>query len=183
LEILSAAAAAFPQAVQDLLQKALAVRDRYQAGEITLHGQYTAAGRIEAQMARLLEKTYHAEANRRLAKHLDHEFPYLFTFLHCPGLEATNNRAERDVRPAIPARHPCGGSRTWDGAHTQEVLSSILRTCQKQGKDSFDLLVGLFQDQRSRILDLLPSSLAPPAGPNPLTLPCRSVPPGQVPGR
>jgi transposase len=107
VEIVSATAAAFPRAVLDLLEKARAVRDRYQAGEISLHGQFTAAGRIEAQMDRILEKNYRTAANRRLAKHLGHEFPYLFTFLHCPDLEATNNRAERAVRPAVQARHLC----------------------------------------------------------------------------
>jgi transposase len=129
-EIVSPTAAGFPLAVLGLLEKALAVRDRYQAGEISLHGAWTAAGRIEAHMDRLLEKTYHTKTNRRLAKHLCHEFLYLFTFLHCPGIEATNNRAERAIRPAVMARHLCGGSRTWNGARTQQSLTSVLRTCQ-----------------------------------------------------
>lgn len=163
VEIVSATAAAFPRAVLELLEKALALRDRYQAGAISLHGQYTAAGRIEAQMDRLLEKNYQTEANRRLAKHLDHEFLHLFTFLHCPGVEATNNRAERAIRPAVMARHLCGGSRTWNGAHTQQNLTSVLRTCQQQGKDSFVLLVDLFRSPQAEIMELLPSSLSPPA--------------------
>jgi hypothetical protein len=83
VEIVSTSAAVFPLAVLGLLEKALAVRDRYQAGEISWHGQCTAAGRIESELDRLLDKNYQTEANRRLAKHLDHESPYLFTFLHC----------------------------------------------------------------------------------------------------
>ncbi len=163
-EIVSATAAAFPLAVLGLLEKALALRDRYQAGEISLHGQWTAAGRIEAQLDRLLDKPYQTEANLRLAKHLDHEFPYLFTFLHCPGIEATNNRAERAIRPAVMARHLCGGSRTWNGARIQQNLTSVLRTCQQQGKDSFDMLVDFCRNPQSKVLDLLPSSLSPPHG-------------------
>jgi len=163
-EIVSATAAAFPLAVLGLLEKALALRDRYQAGEISLHGQWTAAGRIEAQLDRLLDKPYQTEANLRLAKHLDHEFPYLFTFLHCPGIEATNNRAERAIRPAVMARHLCGGSRTWNGARIQQNLTSVLRTCQQQGKDSFDMLVEVCRNPQSKVLDLLPSSLSPPHG-------------------
>jgi hypothetical protein len=54
VEIVSAAAAAFPLAVLDRVEKALTVRDRYQAGEISLHGQWTAAGRIQAHMDRLI---------------------------------------------------------------------------------------------------------------------------------
>jgi transposase len=171
VEIVTPVAAALPVAVLDLLEKALAVRDRYQAGAISWHGQCTAAGRIQAELDRLIEKTYHTPANRRLANHLRHELPYLFTFLHCPDMEATNNRGERAVRPAIPARHLCGGSRTWNGAHTQQNLTSVLRTCIQQGKDSFGILVDLFRNPRSPILDLLPNSLSPHGGPNRLALP------------
>jgi transposase len=171
VEIVSATAAAFPLAVLDQLTKALAVQDRYEAGEISLHGQFTAAGRIESQMDGLLEKNYRTEANRRLAKHLAHEFPHLFTFLHCPGVEATNNRTEREIRPAVRARQLCGGSRTWNGARTQQNLTSVLRTCQKQGKNSFDRIVNLFRNPQSIILDLLPSSLSPPDGPKLLAAP------------
>ena len=171
MEIVSATAAAFPLAVLDQLTKALAVQDRYEAGEISLHGQFTAAGRIESQMDGLLEKNYRTEANRRLAKHLAHEFPHLFTFLHCPGVEATNNRTEREIRPAVRARQLCGGSRTWNGARTQQNLTSVLRTCQKQGKNSFDRIVNLFRNPQSIILDLLPSSLSPPDGPKLLAAP------------
>ena len=171
VEIVSATAAAFPLAVLGLLEKALALRNRYAAGEISLHGQWTAVGRIEAQLDRLLDKHYQTEANRRLAKHLDHEFPYLFTFLHCPGMEATNNRAERAIRSAVMARHLCGGSRTWNGARIQQNLTSVLRTCQQQGKDSFVMLVDLMQNPQAKVLELLPSSLSPPDGPKQLASP------------
>ena len=164
VEMVSATAAAFPLAILGLLEKALAVRDRYQAGEISLHGQFTATGRIEAQLERLLDKNYQTEANRRLAKHMDHEFPYLFTFLHCAAMEATNNRAERAIRPAVMARHLCGGSRTWNGARTQQNLTSVLRTCHQQGKDSFVMLVDFWRNPLPKVLDLLPGSLSPPTG-------------------
>ena len=166
VEMVSTTAAILPLAVLDLLEKSLALQDRYEAGEVSVHGQFTAAGRIESQMKQLLEKHYQTDANRRLAKHLAHEFPHLFTFLHCPGIEATNNRTEREIRPAVRARQLCGGSRTWNGARTQQNLTSVLRTCQKQGKDSFDLVVNLFRNPQSIILDLLPSSLSPPENRN-----------------
>lgn len=163
VEIVSPAAAAFPVIVLYLLEKALAVRDRYQAGEISWHGQCTAAGRIEAELLRLLDTNYRTEANRRLANHLYHEFPYLFTFLHCPDMEATNNRGERAVRPAVMARHLCGGSRTWNGARTQQILTSVLQTSRQQGKDSFALLVDLLRNPAPKLLDLFPTAFSPPA--------------------
>ena len=162
MEILSPAAARFPRAVQGLLQKLLAVRDRYQRQEISQHGRQTAAGRIRAQLDRLLEKNYRHPANRRLAKHLDHEFPHLFTFLDYPGVEATNNRAERALRPAVKARYGRGGNRTAAGARTQEILASVLQTCRQQGKDSFLLLLDLLRSPHVFPLDLVPEAQPPP---------------------
>ena len=107
--VASAAAAQFPLVVKALLQQALNTRDRYQQAQISLHGLRTAAGQLEARMDRLLAKPYRAEANRRLVKHLRHEQPYLFTFLHCPGLDTTNHRAEQAIRRAVVARKFWGG--------------------------------------------------------------------------
>lgn len=76
-----------------MLGKALAVRDRYQRWEISEHGIRTAAGRIEAELSRLLERGHCDSANLRLAQYLHHESPYSYTLLHSDGAAATNNRA------------------------------------------------------------------------------------------
>jgi len=152
----SPAAAQLPQAVKGLLENSLALRDRYQQGRISEHGLWTAAGRIQAQVGRLLERGWRSEANRRLAKHLRRQEPHLFTFLHCPEVEATNNRAERAVRPAVIARKVWGGNRTANGARTQQILASVLASCRQQGKDAFPRLVGLLRAPRAMILDLTP---------------------------
>jgi len=115
-------------------------------------------GRLVAHMDRLLSKTFRDPANRRLAKHLRHEQPWLFTFLHCPGIEATNNAAERALRPAVVARKTWGGNRTENGAKTQQILISILATCRQQGKDSFDRITQLFRSPIPIVLDLIPNS-------------------------
>jgi len=69
------AAAHFPLAVKELLQQGLSLRDRYLEQKISLHGLWTATGRLEAKLDRLLERRYREPANRRLAKHLRHERP------------------------------------------------------------------------------------------------------------
>ena len=43
--------------------------------KVSLHGLWTATGRLEAKLDRLLARTYREPANRRLAKHLRHERP------------------------------------------------------------------------------------------------------------
>jgi transposase len=158
IETASAAAARFPQAVIESLVEGLALRDRYARQEISLHGLYVATGRLVAKMDRLLSKTFRDPANRRLAKHLRHEEPWLFTFLYCPGIEATNNAAERALRPAVVARKTWGGNRTENGAKTQQILISIITTCRQQGKDSLARIAQLLFSPTPIVLDLVPDS-------------------------
>lgn len=161
IEKVSPAGARFPSEVLELLHKALALRDRYALREISTHGLAVATGRIEAAMDELLLKTYRTAANRRLAKHLRHEQPWLFTFLHCFGIDATNNAGEREMRPAVIARKTWGGNRTEAGARTQKILMSVLRTCYRQGKDSFERIADLLRSPAPIVLDLAPTGGSP----------------------
>jgi transposase len=146
----------FPLAVKQLLDQALALRDRYRAKKISLHGMWTATGRLETKLDRLLAGRQRDRANQRLAQHLRHERPYLFTFLYCPGLEATNNVAERVMRILVMIRKNWGGNRTEKGARTQAVLTSILCTAKQQDKDLFALIVDLLRSAEPKRLDLIP---------------------------
>src|SRR5207244_86683 len=83
------------------------------------------------------------KATMCLGRSLDHERPYLFTFLYCPGLDATNNVSERAIRALIGARKNWGGNRTPRGARAQAVLTSILQTAKQQGKKPFAVLLEL----------------------------------------
>ena len=159
IEIASPTAARFPLAIKAIFQEGLALRDRYAKQEISVHGLWTASGRLEAKLDRLLLRSHRDAANRRLANHLWRERPYLFTFLYCPGLDATNHRAERAVRALIGARKNWGGNRTWKGARAQAVLTSVIQTGKQQGKDPFQLLLQLFcSSDPEKILDLLPGT-------------------------
>lgn len=153
-------AARFPVAVKEILEKALSLRDRYLEQKITLHGLWTATGLLEAKLDRLLAKTYPDPANRRFAKHLSHERPYLFTFLYCPGLvDATNNLAERVMRILVMIRKNWGGNRTEKGAQAQAILTSVLCTARQQDKDLFQLLVDLLRSPEPKLLDILPPKI------------------------
>jgi transposase len=155
-QIASPPAAGFPLAVRHLLQTSFALRDRYAEGEISAHGLHSATGRVEAKLDRMLDIHYRNPANRRLARHLEHERPWLFTFLYCPGLDGTNNAAERAIRGMVIARKVWGGNRTWEGARTQQILVSVLRTCWQQGKDAFTRMVSLLRAPQTVILDIVP---------------------------
>jgi transposase len=162
-KLASAAAARFPLRVQALLEEGLALRDRYEKQEISLHGLWTATGRLEVKLDRLLARNYQDSANRRLAKHLRRERPYLFTYLYCPGLDATNNAAERAIRALIGARKNWGGNRTPRGARAQAVLTSLLQTAKQQGKNPFEVVVELLCGRDPHpILALVPPSQEKP---------------------
>ena len=155
-EVSTPVAASFPLAVKALLEQGLSLRDRYLQQKISLHGLWTATGRLEAKLDRLLAKDDWDPANRRLAKHLLHERPYLFTFLYCPGLvDATNNLAERVMRILVMIRKNWGGNRTENGARTQAILTSVLCTARQQDKDVFQLLVDLLRSPHPKVLDIL----------------------------
>lgn len=76
------------------------------------------------------------KVRRRLEKQQDH----LFTFLEAAEVDATNNLAERQLRPAVIARKVSCGNKTSDGAHTWEILASLAATCV-QRSESFSRLV------------------------------------------
>jgi transposase len=185
-KVASPAAARFPLRVKALLEQGLALRDRYKDQEISLHGLWTATGRLEVKLDRLLARSYQDLANRRLAKHLRHERAYLFTYLYCPGLDASNNAAERAIRALIGARKNWGGNRTQKGARAQAVLTSILQTAKQQGQNPFEVVVELLCGRDPhKILALVPpgreipqdSSPDPPpraAVPHPLPSPSRA---------
>ncbi|MBC7098942.1 IS66 family transposase [Candidatus Bipolaricaulota bacterium] len=78
--------------------------------------------------------------NARLAKRLRKQRKHLFTFLELDGVESTNNRAERALRPAVVVRKTGGCNRTARGARTHAVLASLVVTARQQGLDPVNYL-------------------------------------------
>jgi hypothetical protein len=59
----------------------------------------------------------------------------LFTFVRDPAVPATNNDAERGLRPLVIARKVSGGTRSAVGSTTRMVLYSLAATARRQGQD------------------------------------------------
>jgi transposase len=137
------AAVRFSRRVAALLRKAMALKRR--RGSIGDHGYAVLRGKVHAELDRLLAGAYTDPDNARLAKRLRKQREHLLRFLDHDGVDATNNLAEREIRPAVIARKLSAGNRTEAGAETHAVLASVLRTCRRQGKDVLGFLSGLLR--------------------------------------
>ena len=133
----------FSRRVAALLRKALALKRR--RADLSPHGYAVARGRLHSELDRLLAGSLSDPDNARLAKRLRKHRAHLLNFLDHEGLDATNNLAEREIRPAVIARKLSAGNRTEAGAETHAVLASILRTCRRQGRDILASLTALLR--------------------------------------
>jgi transposase len=87
---------------------------------------------------------------------------------HHDFVDATNNLAEREIRPAVIARKLSAGNRTEAGAETHAVLASVLRTCRRQGRDILQILGELLRAGSEHVIDLKgrPTTMASPSPPH-----------------
>ena len=83
--------------------------------------------------------------NVRFAKRLRKHRPHLLRFLYLDSLEATNNQAERMLRPAVITRKTNGCNRTPAGAEAHAVLASVLVTCHQHSVPILNYLIQLQQ--------------------------------------
>jgi len=114
---------------------------------------------LETQLDALISKQRKLKDldNVRFAKRLRKHRPHLLRFLYVDDLEATNNRAERQLRPAVITRKTNGCNRTDDGAQAHAILSSVLVTCRQHSVPILDYMVSL-----QRFGETPPSLAAPP---------------------
>lgn len=83
---------------------------------------------------------------RGLARNLLKVWPALWTFADKPGIEPTNNHAERSLRGAVIYRKLSLGSQSDQGEHTIERLLSASITCRLQHRSLFAYLAELLDN-------------------------------------
>ena len=152
-----------PHAVRRILKDALALRDQRDEDIIDADEFGLRVTDLNERTDKLLQTRPTHEPNRRLLQHLATEREHMFTFLTEPGVQATNWRAEQALRPAIVNRKSWGGNRTPNGARTQQITISVIRTARQQNIDPLELMAAA---QHSRTPS--PSEL--------ITLPARASP-------
>lgn len=147
----SRGAVRFSRRVAALLRRAMALKRR--RGTIGAHGYAVLRGKVHAELDRLLAGTYTDPDNARLAKLLRKHRASVLGFLDHDAVEATNNLAEQEVRPAVIARKLSAGNRTEAGAETHAVLASLLRTYRRQGRSILEGLTALLRHGPSHVLE------------------------------
>jgi hypothetical protein len=117
------------------------------AGDLRAPDYEAAATGLEARLDRLIAGAVRSrDADRaRLGRRLDKHRVEILRFLYLEDLEATNNRAERQLRPAVVMRKTGGCNRTANGAAAHAILMSVLATCRQRGMKILDYLIKLQQ--------------------------------------
>lgn len=95
---------------------------------------------LETSMDQALASVDVVSEDRRIANRLLKRRPHLFTFFYYDEVEATNNRTERALRPAVIARKLSCGNKTLQGKTTWEILASLGATIQQQNKNFIDFI-------------------------------------------
>ena len=101
-------------------------------------------GPLQQELRALLEqaarKSTKTRYHRTFAKNLLKGWPALWTFASVPGVEPTNNHAERGLRGAVIYRKLSLGSQSEHGERTIERLLSASVTCRLQRRSLFAYL-------------------------------------------
>lgn len=103
------------------------------------------ARRWEEELLRLARRDWQDSGCQRIAKRLVKHWGELFTFVRCLGVEGTNNRVERALRPYVVKRKISGGHRSWAGAKKHGILMSVLATCRLRGEDFRAMIEGVLR--------------------------------------
>jgi transposase len=154
LETKSRGARRFAKRLKGLLKEALAMWHERRAGPVVADF----AGRVR-QLKRaitdhLRDRSLRDPDNQRLLSELGrcHDAGSLVRFLDEPGIEPTNNRAERALRPAVIARKVSQCTKTARGTRAFEAWTSVLRTLSRttSGTALLDAVVRLTHPPATR---------------------------------
>jgi transposase len=150
----------FPRELLAVLREAQKLRE--ERGKLTPEAFAARRRELEERLDALIADGRHFTDpdNARLAKRLRKQRKHLLTFLDVEGVEPTNNRAERALRPAVVVRKVGGCNRTARGARTHAVLASLLATAKQHGRNPVEYLVELKLSGEGRVP--LPFERSPP---------------------
>jgi len=116
--------------VEAMLRAAVALQQ--QKADLSLEIFSALRQALEHKAVQLLEPPRSEPNEEAVRKRLNKQRDHLFTFLDHDGVDATNNLAERQLRPAVIARKISCGNKTQKGARTWQILTSLAATCAQR---------------------------------------------------
>lgn len=133
---------------------------RFVAGEIdraVLRAEMLPIQERVREIATSAQDHEHKKA-RALGNSMLKHWPSLWRFVEVDGVEPTNNRAERDLRPSVIQKRKNGGTRSELGAEFQARMQTVVATARKRKFTVAGWLPGLFDAWWEGIpLPLLPA--------------------------
>lgn len=145
LETAPAPVAEYVEKIKQVLQDAIALRDRSRKQGLPPRRFHAERQQIHARMDLLLDDPELSDDSLRFAQHLSNNRDALFLFLERTDVEATNWPAEHAIRPAVINRKTSGGNRSDAGASAQAILTSIIQTCHQQGSSALAAFKSMLQ--------------------------------------
>jgi transposase len=127
----------FSLRLSELLKEALALGKRRQGSDARVFSALV--DELDAKLTHHLRpRKLQNPDNQRLLDGVgaQHAKGRLLRFLRVPGVEPTNNRSERALRPAVIARKVSQCSKTQGGAEAHSAFTSAIRTAIKRGATS-----------------------------------------------
>ncbi|KXA95364.1 hypothetical protein AKJ65_01940 [candidate division MSBL1 archaeon SCGC-AAA259E19] len=97
--------------------------------------------KAEKELEKLLDQGYEDERVEELIKKIKNGKEHWFTFVTEPGLEPTNNQAERALREHVVHRKIIGGLRSKKGMKIHETIMTLLTTWKQQDLDPYQEMI------------------------------------------
>jgi transposase len=116
---------------------------RYKAGKLKWSSFQRYVGPIREEVRHLLLRGAFS-GNAKLTGFCEEIYDrreHLWTFTREPGIEPTNNTAERALRPAVIYRKLSFGTQSASGSRYLERLLSVSETCRLQNRNAYQYLI------------------------------------------
>lgn len=126
---------------------------KFQKGTIDRTQLIDRSKRLRNGFGKLAERWWDSDHRdvANLAKAIGEHFDRLFCFLDEPGVEPTNNSAERALRTAVQWRKTSFGNRSESGALATARLLTVTQTCRTQNRDALQYFAEALQSHRRRL--------------------------------
>ncbi len=118
-----------------LIDRLFTTWHRFRDGAVDRAGLQREMAPIQAELRALVERGRDAlpwEKARSFCRDLLGWWPALWTFVAVPGVEPTNNVAERALRPAVLWRKGCFGTQSESGNRFVARILTVTTTCRQQ---------------------------------------------------